>query len=499
MKIEAVAVIDIGKTNKKVMVFDRDLTFLDKRTKNFESRIVDGVELEAIDEMREWILEGLADLSKRYEFVSVAITTHGAAVVTVTEDGEIACPVVSYTHQVEDDLHDRFYETVGARDDLQRETATVEIKPLVNVAKLLYFTRERWPDRFETVSSILFFPQYFAYILTGNLCSDFTYVGCHTYLWDFRAWDWSHVAETLGFTGMLPGPPRRSSESAGGVTEEIAERCGIAAGTPVTVGIHDSNASLLPYLLRRSEEPFVLNSTGTWCVAMHPDTEVRFKPDEIGKSVFFNISAFGTPVKTTILMGGLEYETYTKILKDLHSTDELPEFNRTLYQRVIDQRRHFVIPSILPGAGQFPDSRARVMDGGREYPIEGIKSGELVPPLLQDLPAAYATLNLSIAIQSKIALERVGLKPGMALYTEGGFRHNRDYNVLLASFFPENPVYLTGIEEATAFGAAITGLASLEGKDPVAYADRFEIETFEVKPEDLSGLDEYEAAFRALT
>lgn len=499
MKTEAIAVFDIGKTNKKISVFDRDFNLLDKQTKNFETQIVDGVELEALDDVREWLLDGLARLADRFAFVSIAITTHGASVVTIDENGAIACPVVSYTNPVEESLHQRFFDLVGTRDELQRTTATTEIKPLINPAKLLFFTKERWPENFSRVKNVLFLPQYFAYVLTGAIAADYTYVGCHSYLWDFRRWDWSTVADKLGIAGALPGTPRHSWDVAGTVTPEICERCGVSVETPVTVGIHDSNASLLPYLLKRDDQRFVLNSTGTWCVAMHPDTEVTFEPEEIGKSVFFNISAFGKPVKTSILLGGLEFETYSTILKELHSTNDLPGFNKTLYARVIVQRRHFIVPSVLPGTGQFPDSKARVMDGDREYLLEAIRNGDVVPPLLQDLPAAYATLNLSLAIQSKIALERVGLEPGMGIYTEGGFRHNHDYNVLLASFFPENTVYLTGIEEATSFGAAITGVAALEGRDPIEYSDRFEIETFEVKPETFPGLAEYEAAFRALT
>jgi sugar (pentulose or hexulose) kinase len=284
------------------------------------------------------------------------------------------------------------------------------------------------------------------------------------------------------------------------VTEEVAARTGLAVGTPVTVGIHDSNASLLPYLLKKRGDDFVLNSTGTWCVAMNPGPggegmPATFEPDEIGKSVFFNISAFGRPGKTTILMGGQEFETYTSILRDLHHTSDLPEFNKALYQRVIDQKQHFIIPGVLPGTGQFPDSRARVIDGGREYDLAEIQSGAVTPPLFQDLPAAYAALNLSIALQSKVALQRVGLKRGSEIYTEGGFRHNRDYNVLLAAFFPENPVFLTGIEEATSFGAALTALAARDGSRPEAYAELFDIEAFGVPVESFRGLDAYEAAF----
>jgi hypothetical protein len=34
---------------------------------------------------------------------------------------------------------------------------------------------------------------------------------------------------------------------------------------------------------------------------MHPSDSVSFTKDELGKSVFYNLSAFGTPVKTSIL------------------------------------------------------------------------------------------------------------------------------------------------------------------------------------------------------
>ncbi len=495
-----IAVFDAGKTNKKLTIFDAQLRSVDKRYRSFESRMVDGIELEPIEEIREWLLDNLADLGRTHRIEAVGITTHGAGVVTIDEDGAIACPVVSYTHIPPEDIHDSFFAAVGDRDELQRSTATIELKPLVNPAKLLFFTKETWPREFARIRHVLFFPQYFAWVLTGKVSADYTYIGCHSYLWDFREWSWSGVARALGIRPLVAEEPRRSWESVGTVQSSVARRTGLSPETPVTVGIHDSNASLLPYLLKKKRENFVLNSTGTWCVAMNPGPlgegmVAEFEADEIGKSVFFNISAFGRPVKTTILMGGLEFGTYTDILKDIHKTDVLPDFNKSLYQRIIDRRRHFIVPGVVPGTGQFPDSRARVVDGEREYDLEAIRSGEVVPALFQDFPVSYAVLNLSIALQSKVALQRVGLKPGMSIFVEGGFRHNLDYNLLLAAFFPDNPVFLTGIEEATSFGTALTAWAARDNGEPERYASLFEIETFPVHPESFLGIAEYEKEF----
>ena len=493
---DVLAVFDVGKTNKKVVLFNDALQIVDRWYRSFPTQTVDGVEVEPIEAIGEWFLQTLAEAAQRYLITAIAVSTHGAAVVTLDERGEVACPVVSYTHEPDAGLHDRFYAAMGGRDALQRTTATAEVRPLINPAKLLFFTRERWPERFQRVRDILFFPQYFSYLLTGRPSVDYTYVGCHTYLWDFARWDWSEVAERLGIRSALPPRPVSSWEVAGAVSPEVARRTGLGADTPVTVGIHDSNASLLPYLLAKRDERFVLNSTGTWCVAMNPrEREARFSDDEIGKTVFFNISPYGKAVKTAILMGGQEFETYTAVLKRIHDTEELPEFNPTLYRRVIARAQQFIIPGVVPGSGQFPHSRARVIDGDQEYALEEIQSGRVVPPLFQDLPAAYAVLNLSLALQTKVALGRVGVTAGMAIFTEGGFRKNPDYNALTAALFPDNRVYLTNIEEATSLGAALTARAARDGRDPAAYADAIAIESFAVNTERLPGLERYEAAF----
>jgi hypothetical protein len=41
------------------------------------------------------------------------------------------------------------------------------------------------------------------------------------------------------------------------------------------------------------KEDFILNTTGTWCVIMKKSKDISFKKDELGKVVFYNISAFG--------------------------------------------------------------------------------------------------------------------------------------------------------------------------------------------------------------
>ena len=491
----AIAVFDVGKTNKKVLVYNERLELLDSVYKVFPVEEQNGVEVEPIEDVETWFIEHLRRFGEQYSIRAISVTTHGGSFVAVGEDGKPSVPMLSYTHEPGKTFHEEFYKKVGDPGELQRKTATLVLGALINPAKGIYFSQKEWPEEWKKTKHILFFPQYWGYRMTGEVASDYTYAGCHTYLWDYERWDWSDVADNLGVRELMPERIGRSWDILGTITEEFGEKTGLSRDTIVTLGIHDSNSSLLPYLIKKKNEQFVLNSTGTWCVAMHPTDKVEFSDDEIGKSVFFNISAFGTPVKTTILAGGLEFETYTEILKKLYGGEELPDFNRALYQRIIKEKGHFILPSVLGGTGQFPDSKPRVVENGKVYPLEDIQEGRSVPEFFNDFPAAYATLNLSLAIQTEISFQRVDLPEGGSIYTEGGFRNNPDYNALLTAFFPTAPVYLTGMEEATSFGAALLAKSAQEEIPVEQLGELFAIDTQEVKRVDFENLQEYVSAF----
>jgi hypothetical protein len=224
---------------------------------------------------------------------------------------------------------------------------------------------------------------------------------------------------------------------------------------------------------------------------MHPVNEVSFKKDEIGKMVFYNLDAFFNPVKTSNFMGGLEFDKYSSLIKEINNITDYPDFDPDLYLKIIKDKNYFIMPGVVKGTGQFPDSSPRVIENGREFSLGGIESGDKVPEFLRDPGTAYAVLNLSLAIQTKITLERAGVKDGVSIFVEGGFRKNKDYNSLLTALFPGSYISLTSMNEATAFGAALLGKAAIVKKDIRSLKDSFSIEFQKVTPIELKGFDAY--------
>jgi len=269
---------------------------------------------------------------------------------------------------------------------------------------------------------------------------------------------------------------------------------GLDHDTIVTTGIHDSNSSLLPYLIN-GEENFILHSTGTWCVVMHPTEELSFTEEELGKMVFYNISANKDLVKTAIFMGGLEFETYTKILQKIHKREDYLVEEMDLIREIVTQKEHFILPGIVKGAGQFPDSDPRIIDSGLEFSLKEVAEGGIVPPFFKDYKKTYLVLVLSLAMQTKVAIDRINAPAGAPIYIEGGFRHNINYVKLIASMFPQSPVYLTNINEATSYGAALLSKAAYEKKDTSELKDFVDIEFNLIKPARIDNLYEYESEF----
>lgn len=489
-----IAVIDVGKTNKKILVYNAALELLETRVKKFEEKTENSINYDDVEGLWQWTLETLKSLSGLYTIKVISVSTHGATFVTVDENGGLAVPEISYTTDPGEDFHKDFYAQCGDRIHLQKQTATPDFNLLINLAKGIYFVQKKYPEQFRKAQWILHYPQYFGYRFTGNVSADPTYTGNHSYMWDFKKMDWSEVADKLGVREKLPKKLKNPWDVLGTLSPDIAEATGLDPDVLVTVGIHDSNASMLPYLVTM-EGDFMLNSTGTWCVVMHEKDRVLFAPDELGKVVFYNMNTFFKPIKTAIFLGGMEFEHYMNLLEKVHGVIEFPEFDKKLYQKIILENDKFILPSVAKGIGQFPDSLPRVVEGDKVYQLGDIESGKVIPEFFKDFETACAVLNLSMAVQTKVAFDRADITAGLQVFTEGGFTKNGGYNSLMASFFPNSGFYLTNLKEATAYGAAMLGKAAVEQITLYDMKDLVYIEKHKVQSTRLEGIADYYTHF----
>ena len=169
----AVAVIDIGMTNKKVAVYDENLHQLDAVYKTFEPLKVrepdTGTQVEAHDlaGMEDWFFEQLRTFAQKYPIKALSVTTHGATFVCIDKDGKVCVPSILYTHEPGEQFQNEFYKKCGSKADLQRSTYTPPFGSLINPAKGIMYLQKHFAAEFAKTRTILNFPQYWGYVFTG--------------------------------------------------------------------------------------------------------------------------------------------------------------------------------------------------------------------------------------------------------------------------------------------------------------------------------------------
>jgi sugar (pentulose or hexulose) kinase len=490
MGTETVAVLDVGKTNKKISLYDRDWQVVGEERTSFAQKEFQGVEVEDTEGLLTWFRASLKKLARDHTVRAIAISAHGATLTLLGADGKLAFPVVSYTWPGGAAVQDEFYETFGDPVELHRQTGTPDIG-FVNMAKVLFYTKTRMPEVWARCTRGLFYGPYLAYEISGGMGLEPTFPGNHTYLWDYHRRDWSDVARKLGADKLFGFPLSHPWDVIGPVKPEVAQECGVPADCMTTLGIHDSNANFLPYLAKGNSE-FLLISSGTWGVLMRPADSAHLSDEEIAAKVFFNQDVLARPVRTSLLTLGMDYDAFRAF------TEHKDQSGAENVRRVVADRKLFVVPGVIPEATAFPGSPARVIDGDKVYPLETLRKegGKPFSGLGQDYLAALA---LGLAVATKKMLGYCRVKPGTTVFIEGGFAKNEAYCTALAALCPEQRFCLTAMKEGTAFGAAITGWMAADKLSLEQVGERFNIETTEVPRHDLGDVAGYEAALHRLT
>jgi L-fuculokinase len=489
VSIPVVAVLDVGKTNKKVILFDRSFRMLAEERTSIETRDFNGVEVEDTETLMTWFRGTLKKFSADYDIVVIAVCAHGATFALVDESGGLAHPVISYTASQGEEVQEEFYDVFGSVEDLHRQTCAADIG-FCNMAKVLYYVKTRLPETWARCRHGLFYGPYLGYELTGKMGLEPTFAGNHTYFWDFEKDTWSEVARSLGADKLFDLPMSRPWDMLGTVTPEIAEECGLSPECKVTLGIHDSNANYLPYLAKGYDD-FLLNSTGTWCVLMRPAATSTLDDAEIDARVFFNMDALGRPVRTLLMTGGMDYDEFRGF------TDEPDESDIETVAKVVSERELFVVPGVLPGGSAFPDATPRVQHGQTVYSLADLRNqgGKPFTDLGQQYPAA---LNLGLALATAANLGKCGVGKGTTVFIEGGFANNTAYCRILAALCPDQRFAFTSVKEGTSFGTALTGWMLATGASLEEIGETFSIETTAIEVAAVPGLDAYREAFIAL-
>jgi sugar (pentulose or hexulose) kinase len=434
MSVPVVAIFDVGKTNKKVFLFDQAYRIVYEKSVHFqETTDEDGDPCEDVNSLRSFILDELQSLleSTQFRIRAVNFCSYGASFVYVDEEGKNVGPLYNYLKPYPEALQKKFYHTYGGENIFSFQTASPVLGSL-NSGMQLYRVKHEKPDLFKEVKYALHLPQYLSYLVSGKAFSEITSIGCHTNLWHFQNMEYHYWVRKEGLLEKLP--PLVPSDM-------VVEPASAARNFVVGVGLHDSSAALIPYLVNFTD-PFVLLSTGTWSISLNPFNNTALTKHELECDSLCYLQYRGSPVKASRLFAGHFHDIQVKRLAEHFNKDTdryltIP-FDEALVTRILQQQQ---------------DAK----------PVETKALLKELPFASRDLTTfandaeAYHQLMYDLVLQQHASTQLV-LKgtPVKRIYVDGGFSHNAVYMNLLAAFYPQMEVYASSIPQATAIGTALS-------------------------------------------
>lgn len=431
-RMKVMAVFDIGKTNKKVFLWNELYQIVFERQQNFnEIPDEDGFLGEDLPAVRLWMLQTFAEINSlpEYQICALNFSGYGATVVFVDEKGHAVSPLYNYLKAFPEGLFP--YSNYGGEDEFARATASPILGNLnsgLQAFRVSQVSLEVW----EKTRWVMHWPNFLSSIFTGNFASEITSIGCHTALWDFDKKTYHDWVTDFGLRNKLP-------EIAPSNTSYLNEETNI----PVGLGLHDSSSALVPYL-RVMHSPFLLLSTGTWCIAMNPFDEEPLSAIELKNDVLCFLQGNGKPVKAARLFAGNTHEIQIKRLQEHYQASPTQyksvEFNASYLEVLDDQMKN--IPSVDQAHMDYLvdcDFNARDLNKFPTYEL------------------AYVQLMIDLACQQIFSL-RLLLKedtPVTKILVDGGFSKNPLYMNFLVHAFPAFEIYGAEVAQASSLGAAL--------------------------------------------
>ena len=429
--LPVILIFDVGKTNKKVLLFDEQYKLVFEESSQFsEITDEDNFPCEDVSALVSWLSNSLDRMLSRKEFNirAVNFSGYGASFVYLNENGEVIFPLYNYLKPYPEHLQKTFYEQYGGVQQFSKRTASPMLGNL-NSGMQLYRLKCEKPEGFRSIRHALHLPQFLCYVITRKACTDITSIGCHTNLWDFSSKNYHEWVTREDIESKFP--PIMPGDTCIRIQPKDQILC-------TGIGLHDSSAALIPYQAS-FHDPFILLSTGTWCISLNPFNDRPLTAHELERDCLCYLTFEGKPVKASRLFAGHEHELQLKRLGE-HFHLSQDTFTQLRFEEAAD--------GVLSLQQVLQKLQA---DTDLDKPFEAVALDTF-----KNFREAYFYLMLNI-MRKQVASTRLVLhgSPVKRLFVDGGFSKNHIYMNLLSLAFPEMDVCAASVPQASALGAAL--------------------------------------------
>ena len=124
---KVIAIFDVGKTNKKLVLFDEQYKLVYEENKQLdEIKDEDGFACEDVLALTQWVKDSFNRLllEKQFDIKAVNFSAYGASFVYLDSELNVIPPLYNYLKPYSADLQKKFYNEYGGECIVARQTAS---------------------------------------------------------------------------------------------------------------------------------------------------------------------------------------------------------------------------------------------------------------------------------------------------------------------------------------------------------------------------------------
>ncbi len=205
------------------------------------------------------IKQGIIKAKQAGGFDSIGIDTWGVDFGLIDEHGCL----------LENPIHYRDTRTAGMIEEAEKYISKREMYDItgiqfmeLNTVFQLLSLKEKRPHMLERTDKMLFMPDLFAYMLTGEMHTEYS-IATTSQLIDLETNSWSEkLLDKLGIDKNIFAPIVKSGTKVGMLRQEICEECGVESVPVIAVCEHDTQSAISAVPCPDDEFAFI--SSGTW-------------------------------------------------------------------------------------------------------------------------------------------------------------------------------------------------------------------------------------------
>ena len=365
----------------------------------------------------------------------IAIDTWGVDFGFIDRDGNLVGNPVCYRDARTNGMAERFFADVDRTAHYAvNGTQVMEINTLFQLLSLKLADS----PQLQIADKMLFTPDLFSYILTGEANTEYTIASTSEML-DARKrdWDWQLI-DSLGLPRHLFCPIVMPGTVRGRLRKDIAEETGLGEVDVIAVGSHDTASAVAAVPATDDEQPVAFISSGTWSL-LGVEINEPILTEEARRAEFTNEGGIGGKITFLQNITGLWF-----IQRLMAEWKE--EGDEQQYDILLPAAEKAVIDTVIPvddAAFQNPPSMQQaIIDYCNAHNLTAPTSkAETTRVVLQSLAAKYA--------EATSALNAMLPSPIKKLHIIGGGSQNKLLNRLteeaLGVPVEAGPVEATGI------------------------------------------------------